>query len=158
MCFATTLWEYIAFYKVNYSFSDETLRLLKRLPSREDKAVTTVKTTDQCQWTDFQTEAMSLTWRGRRYVSDFFHHCPSLTACSMALVVVVVLDRTFMVVAVVHCRRSAELLPGTLPSSYVSREKGKSQNVCRRKNRAWWRDYLKLSDRKINWKIHRCWQ
>lgn len=64
-----------------------------------------------------------LTWRGRRYAKDFFHHCPSLTACRTALVVVVVLDKTFMVVAVVHCNRSAELLPKEV-SSYIEKTMG----------------------------------
>lgn len=58
-----------------------------------------------------------LAWRGRRYVKDFLHHCPSLTACSTARVVVVVLERTFMVVAVVQWSRSAELPPGAPAAS-----------------------------------------
>lgn len=72
---------------------------------------------------NFYKDAL-LTWRGRRYAKDFFHHCPSLTACSTALVVVVVLDKTFMVVAVVQCNRSAELLSEALPSSCVEKRKG----------------------------------
>lgn len=43
-----------------------------------------------------------------------------------------------MVVAVVQWNRSAELLPGTLTSSYVKKKKenGKSKNVGSHKNRA----------------------
>ena len=72
-----------------------------------------------------------LTWWGRRYAKDFFHHCPSLTACSTALVVVVVLDKTFMVVAVVQCNRSAELLPKAA-ASYIE------------KNRQCWKDTAQI--------------